>query len=472
MKVKTTVVRYSDLVRSLRFDAEFYTATSLRPVGFLPGAEIIDLLQYGTSKTLNEDALGFPTLRLNEFDSLFIKPPQKHCDRIDAATFESLVLKKGDVLICRTNGNPKLVGKGAIVPEDTDYAFASYLFRVRPIHKICLPTTLVVYLASSFGRTEVEKHLMVSNQANFSPAKFREILVPQFGPDFQSRIDRAVWTSFDRFKKSKQAYSQVHTSFLSELGLADWRPQRRLSFVRNFSDTQHAKRFDADYFQPQFDDIISAIKSYQGGWDTLGNLVTISKSIEVGSEEYLNEGVPFVRVSNLSPFDISEEKYISKALYESMRQHQPRQGEILLSKDGTPGIAHYLREQPKEMIASSGILRLKSKTSKISNEYLTVVLNSMLTKEQANRDVGGSVILHWRPDQVVNLAIPILSQEAQTQIQGLVVESSILHQQSKHLLECAKRAVEIAIEQDEQTAIAFLECSEDRNKSPNGKDHP
>ena len=141
--MKTTVVRSRHLARSLRLDAEFYTATSQRPLGFLSGAESIDLLQYGTSKTLNEDARGFPTLRLNEFDSFFIKPPQKYCDRIDAATFQSLVLKKGDVLICRTNGNPKLVGKGAIVPEDTDYAFASYLFRVRPIHRICVPTTLV-----------------------------------------------------------------------------------------------------------------------------------------------------------------------------------------------------------------------------------------------------------------------------------------------------------------------------------------
>ena len=132
-------------------------------------------------------------------------------------------------------------------------------------------------------------------------------------------------------------------------------------------------------------------------------------------------------------------------------------GRYYLAKTGTPGIAHYLREQPKEMIASSGILRLRSKTSKTINEYLTVVLNSMLTQEQASRDVGGSVILHWRPDQILNIAIPILSQEAQTQIQGLVAESLILHQQSKHLLECAKRAVELAIDQDEQSAIAWLD---------------
>lgn len=109
------------------------------------------------------------------------------------------------------------------------------------------------------------------------------------------------------------------------------------------------------------------------------------------------------------------------------------------------------------MIPSGGILRLKNKTDKVNNEYLTLALNSILTKEQVNRDGGGSVILHWRPDQVKGTVLPIPSEEKQTQIQQKVIESFNLRKQSKHLLECAKRTVEIAIEKDEQTAITWLE---------------
>ena len=74
------------------------------------------------------------------------------------------------------------------------------------------------------------------------------------------------------------------------------------------------------------------------------------------------------------------------------------------------------------MILSSGILRLKAKTEKINNEYLTLVLNSLLTKEQVNRDVGGSVILHWRPEQVKEAIVPILPKKTQTEIQQKVVK--------------------------------------------------
>ena len=112
------------------------------------------------------------------------------------------------------------------------------------------------------------------------------------------------------------------------------------------------------------------------------------------------------------------------------------------------------------MIPSGGILRLKirtDKTDKVNNEYLTLALNSKLTKEQVSRDVGGSVILHWRPDQVKGTLIPILSEDKQTQIQQKVIESFNLRKQSKHLLEFSKRAVEMAIEQDEKTAINWLE---------------
>ena len=87
---------------------------------------------------------------------------------------------------------------------------------------------------------------------------------------------------------------------------------------------------------------------------------------------------------------------------------------------------------------------------------MTLVLNSILTQEQINRDVGGSVILHWRPDQVAETIIPILPKKIQTEIEQKITESFNLRQRAKDLLENAKRAVEIAIEQDEQTAIDWL----------------
>lgn len=320
-----------------------------------------------------------------------------------------------------------------------------------------LPDYVFIFLISKYGQNQIDREKVGTAQPKLALARIANFKIPILDKFFQAAIQKVVKKSYKILKESKYQYIIAQTLLLSELDLVNWQPKHRLTFIKNYSDTQRAKRIDAEYFQPKYEEIVHAIKNYVGGWDRLGNLVTVEKCVEVGSKEYLNEGIPFVRVSNLSPFEITEEKYISEDLYSDIQKHQPEQGEILFSKDATPGIAYYLREQPPKMIPSGGILRLKSKTDKLNNEYLTLVLNSILTKEQVNRDVGGSVILHWRPDQVQETVIPILPTEKQDQIQQKVTESFNLRKQSKHLLECAKRAVEMAIEQDEQTAIDWLE---------------
>ena len=305
------------------------------------------------------------------------------------------------------------------------------------------------------------KCLMRANKTSMYPAVSKKDVLetPFFIPsdDFRSGIVWLVEEALLRVNKASLLFNNAQSLLLAELGLTDWQPKHQLTFIKNYSDTKKSDRIDAGHYQPKYDELIDAIKGCSGGWDTLENLVSISKGLEVGRKEYLNEGIPFIRVSNLNLFGITEAKYISESLYAELKQHQPKRGEILLSKDATPGIAYYLDEVPKRMIPASGILRLKNITHKVNNEFLTLALNSIVVKEQVNREGGGFIITHWQPEQVKGTLIPILPVEIQTAIQRKVTESFDLRRQSKRLLECAKRAVEIAIEQDEPAAVAWLD---------------
>lgn len=75
---------------------------------------------------------------------------------------------------------------------------------------------------------------------------------------------------------------------------------------------------------------------------------------------------------------------------------------------------------------------------------------------QSERDAGGSIILHWRVGDIENVVVPIIDYPNQQKIAELVEESFRLKKQSVQLLETAKRAVEIAIEQDEDEAIKYI----------------
>jgi len=56
-----------------------------------------------------------------------------------------------------------------------------------------------------------------------------------------------------------------------------------------------------------------------------------------------------------------------------------------------------------------------------------------------------------------DLLVPIIPTAAQNQIAAMVQESFVLKAESERLLEVAKRAVEIAIEQDENAGMAYIE---------------
>lgn len=76
---------------------------------------------------------------------------------------------------------------------------------------------------------------------------------------------------------------------------------------------------------------------------------------------------------------------------------------------------------------------------------------------QIEQDAGGSVIIHWKPSKVRKTFIPRLPLEKEAAISDLVQRSHAARREARALLGKAKRAVEIAIEEGESRAMAFLE---------------
>ena len=442
---------------NIRFEAEFYNSKTGLNDNFFYGKDIIDFVQYGTSNELNEDNLGYPILRLNEFDSNFIGIPSKYCNSITQDIFENLRLLKNDVLICRTNGNPKYVGKSAIVMKDTQFAYASYLFKIRPKKEKINSSTLTIFLNSKYGRQEIEKYSMVSNQANFSPAKFKEIKIPIFSNTFQLEIETFVKTSYQKLEDSKNLYKEAESLLLKELDLVDFTPKNENIAIKSFKDSfMQTGRLDSEYYQAKYDELIDHIK--KANFDKLDNIVNIKKSIEPGSEAYQDSGIPFIRVSNVTKFGISDtDIYLSRNILkeEELQKLYPTKDTILLSKDGTVGIAYKIKNET-EMITSGALLHLSIKKDDVLPEYLTLVLNSLIVQLQAQRDAGGSIIQHWKPSEIQEVLIPIIDISIQNQIEEKIKKSFELKEDSKQLLDLAKKAVEIAIEKDENEAVEFI----------------
>lgn len=453
--MRFTIIRYSDIDNNiLRLEAEYYNYNSTITGNYYTGNDIIDFVQYGTSEELNEDNLGYPTLRLNEFSSLFIQKPIKYCNKINEDKYNSLKLKKGDVLICRTNGNPKLVGKSAIVPKDYNYAFASYLFRVRPNPKKILSSVLVVYLNSFYGRAEIEKCLMVGNQANFSPAKFREILIPNLNNSLQVLIDKYLWQAYMYHEESIAIYSQAQLMLLTELGLNNWQPEHQKYFLVNYSDTSNDKRIDAEYYQPKYDEIIERINRYTKGCNKLSQVISINDKNIIPTTGNRYKYIELADIGNNGEI-LSYTEELGDNLPTRARRLVNNNNVIVSSIEGSLDKIALVEKRHHKSLCSTGFYVLSSDI--INPETMLVYFKSLAGQLQLKRGCRGTILTAINKSDLEEIVIPLIKENIQADIALKIKLSFELRNRSNTLLYVTKKGVELAIEKDEKTAIDWME---------------
>ena len=235
-----------------------------------------------------------------------------------------------------------------------------------------------------------------------------ELLIPLLDEDFQQEIEMLTKNSFDLIEKTKSLYSQAEKLLLEKLGLKGFQEKYELSYTANLSKVFGVHRIDAEYFQTTYDSFMGCLKEH-------------SKTVK------------------LKEFILDFQKL--KALYE------PKVGDFLLIKNVMPGIAYVVKE-PVERIAAGSILMLKINENKINKEYLALCINSIIGNLQIGREDGGSVIAHWRTEQIKNLQVPILNRKVQEEISSLIKQSHETKQRARKLWEETKRKVEKAIENE------------------------
>ncbi len=446
-----SIIQKSKLESALRLDAEFYQPEYLKIERKLNSVNtktineisksVVSFGAYSLTNYIEWQESGVPYLNVEnikdgviDFDSVkFIS------EKVDEILKKSRV-KEGQVIITMAG----TIGEAAVahnIPKKSNSNQATAKITLKENFS---PYCLTAFLNSYYGREQTEREIVSSVQPNIFLRQIKNFRVPIISAEKQKEIEKIYRQGLDELENSKSLYSQAENLFLEESRMKDFKPEESLSYVVDLSDVKSTHRTDAEYFQPKYKKLTSKIKSQKS---KLLDLVSIKKGIEPGSKEYQEKGRPFIRVSNLSKFGINEnnQKYLSEELYQKLKKDfEPGVGEILLTKDATPGIAYVIKE-PIEGIIAGGILRLKLKT-KIEPEYLALVINSIVGQMQVERDAGGSVIVHWRPDQIKNCLIPILPKSIQQKIANLARQSHRARKKAKELLEEAKIKVERIIE--------------------------
>ena len=318
---------------------------------------------------------------------------------------------------------------------------------------------IVTYLNTILAKTLTNRRVSGNVQSKLTVSEICCIPIPTFNETLYKSISILILSAEKMRKDSSDSYEVAVSILLSAIGISNFTLSQQAVSVKLFSKSYGLSgRLDAEYYQLKYDQLFDIFKNFPT--KTLGGkngIVTIKKSIEPGSNAYCENGIPFVRVCDVTKFGISEPAIkLPSDIVSNVSSLYPHKNTILFSKDGSVGIA-YKVEKDLKIITSGALLHLTVKNpNEVLPDYLTLVLNSPIVQLQAERDSSGAIIQHWKPSEIEKVVIPVLDIDVQKQISKKVQKSFALRQQSEALLDYAKRAVEIAIEQDEATAVEWL----------------
>ena len=145
-------------------------------------------IKYGTSKKSDYGIDGMPILRIPNIKKREVDLTDLKFSDLDKKEYEKVLLKKGDILIIRSNGSISIVGKTAIVRDQKNLGYAGYLVRLRSGDKLN-PEFLNYSLASPLLRRQIEeKARSTSGVNNINTTEIKELIVNVFDLKEQTEI--------------------------------------------------------------------------------------------------------------------------------------------------------------------------------------------------------------------------------------------------------------------------------------------
>lgn len=240
---------------------------------------------------------------------------------------------------------------------------------------------------------------------------------------------------------------------MKEIGFHEWVPNTTSIASQKSSTVFNAKRFDAEFYQSKYKSIEQKIHSYRKGSCNIAekfhlikdnNLKNIKSSnyIEIGDINIENGDYIF---SNLLVKELPANAKIT-----------PHIGDILVSKvRPNRGAVAIINDKINNLIVSGAFSVLREK-SNFKKESLFVLLRTDIYKDLLLKWNVGTSYPVIKDEDIMNLPIPLIDNKIQEEISLLIQNSFQLRKESDNLLELVKKAVEVAIEQEEEEAMKLL----------------
>ncbi|PKO61842.1 MAG: hypothetical protein CVU24_06770 [Betaproteobacteria bacterium HGW-Betaproteobacteria-18] len=241
---------------------------------------------------------------------------------------------------------------------------------------------------------------------------------------------------------------------MDSLGLTEFAPSPKSVNIKSFKDSfASTGRLDAEHYQPKYEALYQALAKTNKIFK-LGDRLSFNQR---GSQpDYAEEGLPVVNSKHVQRGQVNMSDTRFASLPDKTNAVVIQQGDVLMNGTGVGTIgraAPYLYSEKALPDNHVTVLR----TDAMSPICLALYLNSIAGQYQVDQHFkGSSGQIELYPADIANFWCTEIDKATQQKIDKLAQQSFTLKAQSERLLEAAKRAVEIAIEQDEAAGMAYL----------------
>lgn len=457
-----SIIPYSRLERAKRIDAKYYQPQYLaleklyQSGVWQPIQRFLALCEYGISIKMNVEGEGYKIFRMDDIKNGFAFDYEMKYAPISQDEFERFKLKKDDILFNRVNSE-EFVGRTGIYKLDGEYTFASYLIRLRT-NSLLKPDVLNLFLNSKYGRLSIQRlSRRAVNQANVNAQELRSILMPVFSSELQDALTNLSNMSWTLYKEAEQTYEQAEKLLLSELGITGWQPRHILTYTGSYHAAIHSRRLDAEHYQPKYGDLRERIRNYPHGYCKIIDIAYNSQEM-VSPRETPDRSFQYVELSdiNKSIGVIEEAKRILGKESPSRARMVLRAGDVIASSvQGSLDKVALVPDSLDGSVGSTGFFVFRPRT--VESGYLLALVKSIVIREQLACEAAGTILAAVPAKNLKNIIVPKIPSSKRREIDGLVRQSHAARQRAKALFAKAKRAVEMAIEEGEEKAMAFLQ---------------
>lgn len=326
---------------------------------------------------------------------------------------------------------------------------------LKPLSSYSLPEFVTIFLMSKYGALQSFRGGSGGVQQMITLERLRKFKIPRLSHICSLAIAKLYKQCQILLSDSKKMYIQAEVLLLDALRLTYFHdsvsPINIKSFKNSFGQTG---RLDAEYYQPKYDDYQNSIFNYTHGWGLLGEICEL---LDKNFSPIDNDSYRYIELSDIDKSGSinSCTSEIGKNLPSRARRRVCRDDVLISSIEGSLASCAIVSEDFDQALCSTGFYIIKS--NKINSETLLVLFKSEIMQNILKQNCSGTILTAINKTEFLNIPIPIIDKKNQSQIANLIKESFTLKAESERLLELAKRAVEVAIERDEDTAMKLLQ---------------